>query len=97
MTTLFKIVAIAEGISAVALFFVAMPLKYIWHDDAYIRPEGMAHGLLVVVYIIIATILKADLKWSWKKYLVVCLASIPPGGTFFVHGKYISETPNSTN
>lgn len=91
MTRLFKIIAIAEGVSAIALFFVAMPMKYIWDNDEYIRPVGMAHGLLWTVYMLIATMLKFELRWSWKKFAVVCLASIPPGGTFFIHDKYINE------
>lgn len=94
MTRLFKIIATVEGISALALFFVAMPLKYIWDMPEYIRPTGMVHGLLWTVYMIIATMLKFELKWSWKKYLIICLASIPPFGTFWMEAKYLKDTDN---
>lgn len=92
MIRLFKIIATVEGISAIALFFIAMPLKYIWDTPEYVRPVGMIHGILWTVYMIFATMLKFDLKWSWEKYLIICAASIPPFGTFWMERKYLNKT-----
>lgn len=97
MTRLFKIIATLEGISALVLFFVAMPLKYIWHMPEYVRVAGMAHGLLFTIYIIIATMLKSELKWSFKKYLIICLCSIPPFGTFYMEWKYLRNIENENS
>jgi integral membrane protein len=95
MTRLFKIIATTEGISALVLFFVAMPLKYFWHMPEYVRVAGMVHGLLFSVYIVIATMLKFELKWSWKKYIIICLSSIPPFGTFWMERKYLGKDSNN--
>lgn len=99
MIRLFKIIATLEGISAILLFFIAMPLKYIYDMPEYVRITGMAHGLLFTVYIIMATMLKFELKWPFKKYLIICLASIPPFGTFYIEWKYFrgEEYKNSEN
>lgn len=99
MIRLFKIIATLEGISALVLFFIAMPLKYMYNMPEYVRVAGMAHGLLFTVYIIMATMLKFELKWSFKKYLIICLASIPPFGTFYMEWKYFrgQEYKNSEN
>lgn len=92
MLRAFKILATLEGISALLLFFFAMPLKYIWDNPEYIRPMGMAHGVLFTIYIVMATMLKFELNWPWKKYIIICLASIPPFGTFWMEWKYLKNT-----
>lgn len=95
MLRLFKLIATLEGLSAIALFFFAMPLKYIWHNPEYIRPLGMAHGVLFTIYIIFATMLKFEMNWPWKKYVIICLASIPPLGTFWMEWKYLRNNDNA--
>ena len=89
MLKLFKIVAITEGVSALLLFFFAMPMKYIFHDPIYVKHIGMGHGVLFTAYIIFATYLKFSQKWNVGKYVEICLASIPPFGTFYIEKKYL--------
>jgi integral membrane protein len=88
MNKFFKVLAIVEGISALLLFFFAMPMKYIFEMPIFVKYIGMAHGLLFTGYIIVATMLKFEENWSFKKYAEICLASIPPFGTFFIEKKY---------
>lgn len=89
MIKLFKIVALLEGISLLALFLFAMPMKYVFGDKSFIFPVGMAHGLLFIAYIIMAVMLKFEENWSWKKFGIICLASLLPAGTFYVDWKYL--------
>lgn len=89
MLKIFRITAIVEGISALLLFFFAMPMKYIFNDPFYVKHVGMAHGVLFTIYIILATILKFSEKWNLKKYFIICVASIPPFGTFYIEKKYL--------
>ena len=58
MLKIFKVTALVEGISALLLFFFAMPMKYFFNDPIYVKQIGMAHGVLFTAYIIMATILK---------------------------------------
>ncbi|WP_309608700.1 DUF3817 domain-containing protein [Flavobacterium sp.] len=89
MLKVFKIVAIIEGISALLLFFFAMPMKYIFDNPIFVKHIGMAHGVFFTVYIIFASVLKFTQKWNFLKYLEICLASIPPFGTFYIEKKYL--------
>lgn len=88
MTRFFKIIATLEGVSLLALLFIAMPLKYIWEMPEAVRIVGMAHGLLFVVYILFAIMLKVEQDWPWKKFLIICAASVVPFGTFYIENKY---------
>lgn len=89
MLRFFKIIAFLEGISLLLLFFFAMPLKYWFENPLYIRPIGMAHGLLFIGYIIIALMLKYEKSWNVKKFGIVAIASLVPFGTFYIEKKYL--------
>ncbi|RZJ67365.1 MAG: DUF3817 domain-containing protein [Flavobacterium sp.] len=89
MLKFFKIIALLEGISLLALFFFAMPMKYAFGEPAYVKHIGMAHGVLFIAYIILAIMLKMEENWSAKKLTVVCLASVLPFGTFYIDWKYL--------
>ena len=88
MLKFFKNLAFVEGISAILLFFFAMPMKYFFDNPIFVKHIGMAHGILFIGYIIIATTLKFTHKWEMRMYSEVCLASIPPFGTFYIERKY---------
>lgn len=87
----FKIIALLEGISLLALLFFAMPMKYIFDNPAFVKHIGMAHGLLFIAYIVLASVLKFEQKWDFKKYLIICIASVVPFGTFYVEKKYLKN------
>ena len=58
MLKLFRIIAFLEGTSLLLLLFFAMPMKYYFQEPIYVRSIGMAHGILFVIYIIFAIMLK---------------------------------------
>ncbi|MEO0059828.1 MAG: hypothetical protein RLZZ312_1475 [Bacteroidota bacterium] len=89
MIKFFKIIAFLEGCSAILLFFVAMPMKYIFKNPELIRPVGMTHGVFFTIYIILAIMLKFEQNWDFKKFGIIVLGSIIPGGTFYVDKKYL--------
>ena len=91
MVKLFKYIALLEGISLLLLLFFAMPMKYIYELPIYVKVIGMAHGLLFIAYIALAVMLKIEEKWPIKKFMVVCVASIIPFGTFYVEKKYLKN------
>jgi integral membrane protein len=69
-----------------------MPLKYIFDLPEFVRVIGMAHGLLFIGYIILATMLKTEESWNNKKFFEVCIASIIPFGTFYIEKKYLKNS-----
>jgi integral membrane protein len=91
MVKLFKYIALLEGISLLLLLFFAMPMKYIYELPIYVKVIGMAHGLLFVVYVAFALMLKIEEQWAIKKFVIVCIASIIPFGTFYVEKKYFKN------
>ena len=48
----------------------------------------MPHGLLFVLYIIIAYLLREGENWDAKDFRIVLLASLIPFGTFYIDRKY---------
>ena len=91
MTLIFRIVAFLEGISYLLLLGVGVPLKHFADNDSWVKGLGMPHGLLFVAYLILAFLIKDTQKWSNKDFVIVCLASIIPFGTFWVERKYVSR------
>lgn len=90
MINIFKIVSFLEGISYILLLFIATPIKYLADNPTYVKWLGMPHGLLFMIYIVMAVMLKYELKWNTKEFIWVCLLSILPFGTFYV-GKYLTK------
>lgn len=90
MLKLFKIVAFLEGASLLILLFFAMPMKYFFQEPIFVKTIGMAHGVLFVAYIILAIMAKIEFNWSFKKWTIVCIASVVPFGTFYVEKKYLN-------
>ena len=89
MKTFFRVVSFLEGTSYLLLLFVAVPIKYWLNDPQYVKLLGMPHGLLFVGYIVLAFLLKPQMKWNMKKFGIVLLASIFPFGTFYIDKKYL--------
>jgi integral membrane protein len=89
MKTFFRVVSFLEGASYLLLLFVAVPIKYWMNDPQYVKLLGMPHGLLFVTYLVIAFLIKPELKWNNKTLGVVMLASVIPFGTFYVDKKHL--------
>ena len=89
MKMFFRVVSFLEGTSYLLLLFVAVPIKYWMNDPQYVKLLGMPHGLLFVTYLVIAFLMKSELKWNNKTLGVVILASVIPFGTFYVDKKYL--------
>lgn len=92
MLKIFKLVAVLEGISYLALFGNMLFIKHN-NPELYqtlLFPIGMAHGLLFIAYIILAIMLKDQMKWKGKDFFLILVASVIPFGTFWVEKKYLS-------
>lgn len=86
MLRLFRTIALVEGVSTLALFLLAMPLKYLFDWPHLIRPVGLAHGVLFLAYI------AAMIPGLWGRgagatgWLRTFLAAWFPFGTFLNDG-----------
>jgi integral membrane protein len=80
----FRAVAFWEGLSFLLLLFVAMPLKYALGLPQAVRVVGMAHGVLFVAYLATLALAAVEHHWGVKRLTVAVLASLVPGGTFWL-------------
>ena len=88
MKLFFRIVAFLEGVSFILLITIGLYFKYQLNDDSYVKLLGMPHGLLFVIYIIIAYLLREEENWKTKDFIIVLFASVIPFGTFYIDRKY---------
>ena len=85
----FRIIAFLEGVSYLLLLGVAVPVKYLMSDPSYVKMLGMPHGILFVVYVLMALIFKRHQEWTIRQLGIVLLCSILPVGTFYSDKKYL--------
>lgn len=85
-----RLIAFLEGISFLILLFVAMPIKYVLGNDAWVKSVGQAHGLLFVLLIVITLFVGYEKQWKLTGITLKVLASsIIPFGTFYVDYKIL--------
>ena len=80
---IFVLVARAEGVSTLLLFFFAVPLKYGAGVAHATQGPGMLHGLLFVAYVGCLAWVATVEGWGLRRSAVGLLASFFPFGTFW--------------
>ncbi len=89
MLKIFRLTAILEGLSYLALFAFSMPLKYWAGLPEYNIYVGYAHGVLFVLYIGLAVLCFVEYGWRWNRFVKILLASLLPFGTFYIEEHYL--------
>lgn len=89
--SLFKKVAVAEGISYIALIFIAMPLKYFADMPLAVKYTGWAHGVFFMLYVVMVIMCWMEYKWKLGKTVIVFLASLLPFAPFIVEKRLTEE------
>jgi integral membrane protein len=80
----FRMIALAEGISFLTLLFIAMPMKYFMGMPEVVRVVGSIHGVLFVLYVGVLARIHFTQRWSFIFSLYALLASVIPFGTFML-------------
>ncbi len=80
MLKAFKVISIIEGLSLIALFCIAMPAKYYFDYPDLIRPVGMTHGILWLVYMVASLAAAQAASWPLWKWLFSVVVSVVPFG-----------------
>tara|TARA_B100000424_G_C22900452_1_gene478894 strand:+ start:271 stop:558 length:288 start_codon:yes stop_codon:yes gene_type:complete len=86
---LVSIVSYLEGFSALLLFAVAMPVKYIGGDPELVSLVGAIHGGLFVLFV---ALLLAGVGRHWNRLAFYhgFVAAVVPAGPFLFDGMLIS-------
>lgn len=77
---IFRVVAIAEAVTWMALL-IAMFFKWVLGHEEAVAIPGMTHGVVFVAYIVVALFTAWRLRWSLVTTGLALVASIPPFGT----------------
>ncbi len=86
MLHLFRWVALVEGVTTLALFLVAMPLKYWGDNPVLVPPVGMAHGVAWLAYLVAMLVCLPGKGFSALDGLRTFVAGLFPFGTFLNDG-----------
>lgn len=82
MLQIFRAIAFVEGVTTLALFLVAMPLKYALDYPALVPPVGMTHGIAWLAYVVAMLVCLPGKGFSWWQWLRTFVAALFPFGTF---------------
>lgn len=74
----FRTISIIEGISYLILVFLAMPLKYYFHEPLAVKIFGMIHGILFIIFCIALFNAMRRYKWSFLFGLKLFIYSLIP-------------------
>lgn len=92
MLQLFRITAILEGLSYLALFGFSMPLKYWAGLPQYNIYIGYVHGFLFLAYVGLAIVFFVQKNQKWDQLVRLILASLLPFGTFYIEERYLRHS-----
>ncbi|MEM9443983.1 MAG: DUF3817 domain-containing protein [Verrucomicrobiota bacterium] len=79
-----RVVGFIEGCSTLVLFFIAMPLKYIWGMPDAVSWPGRIHGGLFVLLVLLALIAIKQVPITYKLSFKIMVAAVIPFGPFVV-------------
>jgi integral membrane protein len=83
-SSIFRKVAIAEGISYILLLFIAMPLKYMFDMPLAVKYTGWAHGMLFVLYVVFFVMTWQESRWKASRAGMYLFSSLLPFAPFWV-------------
>jgi integral membrane protein len=88
----FRAIAFVEGVSALLLFFVAMPIKYVEALGANplpVRYVGWAHGILFLLFGVAGLLALRARKWGFMSGVYGFFAALLPFGTFVYDARFL--------
>lgn len=82
MFRIFRYIGLIEGVTTLALFLVAMPLKYVFDNPALVPITGLVHGWAFIIYIVTMVVALWGKGFSVGEWTRTTIASFFPFGTF---------------
>ncbi|MGN0002356.1 MAG: DUF3817 domain-containing protein [Sphingobacterium composti] len=93
MLRILRLIALWEAISAVLLFFVAMPIKYYFYQHIGLTKElaagfsymvGLFHGALFVILALMLIAAWRIYKWTFLRLVKYLIISVIPIASFWI-------------
>lgn len=95
MLKAFRIMSMVEGLSLIALFFIAMPAKYGFDYDM-VKVVGPIHGVLWLAYLPLLEYVSRKKDWPKKFWNYALITSTLPFGCFFLEKRFRDNTVPSS-
>lgn len=90
----FKWACIAEFITCILLYLIAMPIKYQWGIWQQMIPIGSLHGAAFTWYLILLYYVYKPLKWDDEDLVIGVLAAFFPFATWYVEKNMMDPARN---
>ncbi|MDX8404132.1 MAG: DUF3817 domain-containing protein [Mariprofundaceae bacterium] len=94
MLKAFRILSFVEGLSFIALLFIAMPAKYGYGVDI-VAIAGPVHGVLWLAYLPMLEMVSRRHEWSKSTWNYALFTSVLPFGCFFLEKRFRNNTLSS--
>ena len=94
MLNTFRVFSVIEGLSLIALLFIAMPAKYQFDVDL-VKIVGPIHGYLWLAYLPLMEITSRQQKWSQSLWSIGFFTSTIPFGFFYLEKKMKNHNQRS--
>lgn len=91
MLNTFRILSLIEGLSLIALLFIAMPAKYQFGIDL-VKIIGPIHGFLWLAYLPMLDITNRQQKWPSSLLNIAFITSIIPFGCFYLEKRLKNQS-----
>ncbi len=95
MTAKFRLVALAEAVSYLALL-VATFVKRGLDGPDLVAVLGPIHGILFLVYLVLTLLVREEQRWTAAQTIVVLVAAAVPFGAFVVNSRMVHDPAPST-
>ncbi|HEY1038222.1 MAG TPA: DUF3817 domain-containing protein [Bacteroidia bacterium] len=87
-----RLIGYLEGLSLLVLIFIAVPMKYIFHEPGLTKAIGPVHGAIFLLFMLNTMSVGIEKSWKFKtttwKILVACFI---PFGTFYIDRKILKN------
>lgn len=92
----YRVMAYLTAILLIPLVFVATPLDLIWHRPALAGALGFVHGMLYMLYVVVAFLIAVALRLPLVRLILVLLAGTVPFAGFFAE-RYVTHAWERAN
>lgn len=96
MTSKFRIVALLEAVSFLALLAATIFHRVLDGSDVGVSVLGPIHGMLFLAYVLLALLVREEQGWSVGQTILVLVLSALPFGAVYVHNKMVREPASTT-
>ena len=90
----FRIMALVAGVMALLLWFVDLPVAYLFNNEdwkAKVEWIPRVHGLIYALYVLTALQFATKARWSYKKMLWLILAGTLPIASFVAERRVVRQ------